>query len=402
METYIYTSENFNANMTVLFLSYNHGNNRLADSIQNTRLIYELSKGVNVDIVYRSRHKKRRIDNYIPVSSLDLSFIDRIIYKIFPFLKTIISLDVLLWSICACYSIKKGRKHYDVCMATYEPYSTRFLPLFLRRIKQNDRIISIFYDPCTENLFFNNSNVAVFLRRKMERDLIVNSDYVVVNNNRLFEKLKQRNGDKNNIVKIPLCSSSLFNKSDNCGNTSVKRIIITHAGNIHGNRSLLEINKVISDLKQKVANLSDKLRIDFYGDCPENKKKVVVESGNEDVLCFYGTISQAEINMKLEKSNILLLLDPMEGNNFSFPSKLCEYFNMKKPIIGLTSQNSVSYDLLCDSKHLVYNSLNYMDLSKDLKLIIDGFFFYDYNREYYRSFEPSIVSQMYIKLIMNQ
>ena len=63
----------------ILFVSYNHGNENVADSVQNHRLIPALKKYFDINVIQRKVNKSS-----VGIWSPNIYIIDRVIYKLFP------------------------------------------------------------------------------------------------------------------------------------------------------------------------------------------------------------------------------------------------------------------------------------------------------------------------------
>lgn len=85
----------------VLFVSYNHSKLNVADSVQNHRLITALKEYYDIELIKRAC--SRGNDG---IWTPNLYWIDRVLYKIFPFLISIFSIDAYIWSKKAFNSIK--------------------------------------------------------------------------------------------------------------------------------------------------------------------------------------------------------------------------------------------------------------------------------------------------------
>lgn len=336
----------------VLLISINHYNNKVADAVQNIRLFGEIGKSVDVDIVCRVSNKSH---GAFEVYSPNLYIVDRIIYKLFPFLISIFCLDRFVWCIATYFRINKIVSKYDAIIFTYEPF-TLFLLHILVRAKNVKRIVSIFYDPYVDNIFLSTNKIAVYLRRKIEYLIVNKSSVTVLNNNKTYRRFITRYPSAN-LELVPLCG--LAGKVNSQDNKTEKRTII-HAGNIYGKRSIDQLNEAVTQAKTMIDDLHEKLEILLYGTVCVGYDRVLSMSNN-DIIKFCGCLSQDDLREKMKTADALLLIDPLDENNYCFPSKLCEYFQYDKIIIGIAGLNTPSYDALKESGHIVSDS---NDISK--------------------------------------
>lgn len=342
----------------ILLLSVNHNDLRIADSIQNHRLESALAQFMNVKVLKRT---KKSEGNKFNIYSPNIYILDRILYKFFPFLISIWCLDKFLWSIVAFLKIRSSLGDYDIVLITYEPYTTRIFQRLVR-LYSKCKIGLIIYDPYVDNIFLSQSKMGIWLRKKIEKRIVKSADFVVVNNDRTLSVFKQRY-PKSFIDLIPLCGIE-HQIQINEEKRNLKKILV-HAGNIYGKRRIDDLNNVITFLKNKDANISNKIEIRLYGNVCVGMNKVKI-SGNDDVIRYYGCLGQEQLKHVINQSDALLLIDPMDKNNFCFPSKLCEYFQYRKPIFGFAGKETPSYMALLESGNCVVDENNTEEMANYL------------------------------------
>ena len=155
----------------------------------------------------------------------------------------------------------------------------------------------------------------------------------------------------------------------------------------------------ISYLKRKITNLSDVLEILIVGRCSESELKKISQYGHQDVIKLHGYCSQSELLRFLQQSDALLLLDPMIKGNYSFPSKLCEYTQMNKPILAFAEESSPSYNYLKTCGHYAFTESESDKMGECILSLMSGIDklcnerddnLYDYS--------PESISQKYLTL----
>ena len=348
----------------ILFVSYNHAKPNVADSVQNHRLIGALKDYYDIDILQRAQ--KRGDEG---VWSPDLYLIDRIIYKLLPFLISVFSIDTYVWCKIARKTIKKSIGKYLCVIMVYEPYTTRFLQYKLYE-KCSLKVLSVLYDPYYDNIFFSGLFVGKKIRAKVEKRIVETSDAVVVNN------------ENKKIFKADFCGfdESCIPESLHNHQSSLKTIV--HCGNVFGERRIDEINEVVSKLKQRIENLLLKLQILFVGTYCVNYEKVV-GSNNQDVIKHIGAKYEDELSTILSKADGLLLIDPLNDNNCCLPSKLSEYYQYGKPIFAISAKGTPSYESLKESGQMVCDGEN-------LELMVDDLDGFVNSNDYTVSLDPAI------------
>ena len=358
----------------ILLVSYNHQNIKLADAIQNSRLVGLLSEEHIVTVVTRGDVNK--IDDIVSIKSPNLKFVDRIIYKIFPFLFPVFSFDKFIWSIVASIKIGRLSKEFDNLLLTYEPYAVFIFQKLMRAKFKN--CISVLYDPLSVNLYFPSTKIARFLQERLERKIINNSDKIILNNALTYKYYSSKYKVSDKFKCISMCSPALPISNDNGKNLTSKRKMV-FAGNIHGHRNLKYLNDVITIIKQEYPLLKESLSIEFYGTYRDSD--VNISKSNLDIIDFKGFCNQEELSKNLKKADAFLMIEAMEGCNYSLPSKVLDYLVYKKPIFAFTSRESAIYELLqplghvvCDNKSLdamVNSFCDYFIKSKPLYITYD-------------------------------
>ena len=100
-------------------------------------------------------------------------------------------------------------------------------------------------------------------------------------------------------------------------------------------------------------------------------------------------------------SDALLLINPIGMSNYSYPSKLCEYFQLNKIILCIGSLDSAANEDLYAAGHFVCDGKNineFVDKILELlnnKLAVVGCI----NKNYYKKFLPSEVAKEYLSLL---
>lgn len=382
----------------LLFVSYNHSDPKVADSVQNHRLIPALSDYYDVDIVQRCI--KRNEDG---IWSPNLYIIDRIIYKIFPFLISVFSLDRWFWCKIAFRHIKNALSKYSAVIIVYEPYTIRFLHYSLKQTNKNIKLISVLYDPYVDNLFFSQSRPGLRLRGSIEKKIVTTSDLVVVNSKMLLETIQTRY-DNCRISYVPFCASPVSYEKDSPKNRFTDgKLHIVHAGNIHGKRHLKELNEIVTLVKSlyKEGNLADILQINMFGFCPEEEVRLIEQSKNDDVVKFNGYVKPNELHTYEVNSDALLLINPTEGDNYSYPSKLCEYFQLNKIILSIGSANSACNNDLQEAGHIVSKGSAFKEITDAILSLISEKEKLDkqIDKYFYKRFLPDHVARNYYNLI---
>ena len=375
----------------ILFISYGHEKMNLASTIQNHRLSKALAEWNEVTILSRSFKKEHKP---FSIWSPDVFIFDRILYKALPFLSSVFSFDRLLWSKKAFRLIENQLPSFDCVIIPYEPYTVRSLQKKIRRCCSSLKIVSLLYDPYYDNIFFSSSRVGKKFRWNIERGIVYNSDYVVVNSPRMYKVFLQRY-PMSNVKWLPFCGKE---KVDNSLKQRNEPFIMVHAGNLFGKRTIDCLNHTVTFMKRDCQLLAEKLRIYLYGSICQGYEKVV-DDGNDDVIIKKSAVSQTEIESVLADADALLIIDPMDESNFSYPSKLCEYFQYKKIIIGFSGKGTPSYEALKETNNIVHSTGEEEMMAKDLLSILEKGAVNEMPDGYDKQFYPVNVAKKLINII---
>lgn len=374
--------------MEILFISYNHNDKKLADAIQNQRLTAVLSKFYSIEVISR-REEKGLLQALLRISS----FGDKCIFKFAPYFRQLFSLELSLFSFFEYFRIKKSKKQCDLIITTHEPYTSRFLGFALKKL-YNCKLVSVLYDPCYENVFFSQSEIAFKSRLKVETSICSYSDVIVLNSQLVYQSFVKRH-PYSSIRIIPFISDICLIHNGSVSRSGKLKIV--HGGNIHGRRNLKGLIQVVRILKNRNPNIVNDLSIELYGQCWPNDLNRLKDSGCNDVIIYKGFCNQEELKCHLINSDVLLLIDPVDCQNYSFPSKLCEYFIYQKPIIGYTSKESVSYNILKDAGQFAFSETETNDMADCILYLL-------INRDkiqsigvnsYYKNFLPITIANQY-------
>lgn len=353
----------------VLIISPTYGNIKLADATQNKRLFSSLSNLYDLTII--TKHKVFEDDKLIIcLDAINLNFFDRILWKIFPSLIQVFSFTEAIW-LLKCYKYLIKNHDYNYLLCTYQPNYAFILVPKIR--KYFSKIISLFYDPCAPNLFLSQSNLALKLRSNIEKRIASFSDIMALNNEMYFKYCYEKYSHMTSVVSLPMCIPD--NKDENKYNNNESsihkdgKVHIVFAGNIYGKRKLDPLIETISNLNEGL-NLKNLLSIDFYGSCVKEEKNKVIKSKAFNIINFYSYLSYEELIIKYQAANAFLLIEPIEGNNYSFPSKVLEYISYDKPIFIYASKNNAVRQLSCEEYIYIADNNSLITIESGIRKLI--------------------------------
>lgn len=381
----------------ILFVSYNHSLNSVADSVQNHRLIPSLSEYYDVTVIQR-RFKGTRQGIWSP----NIYIVDRILYKLLPSFFSVFSFDRWLWCMLAYKKIKKTINVYQYVIMVYEPYTTRFLHYRIKHDYPKQRVASLLYDPYTDNIFLGRSRVWVKQRKRIEKNIISLSDIIIAYNTKHLSLLKGRYPYAK-IKGCEFCGHSPFSDEFFLNKARRGRLTLVHVGNIYGERKIDGLNRVVTILKTIQKELSARLQIIVYGTYCVGYNKVVID-GNGDVIKHASPRYGDDLYNCIKEADALLLIDPVDEGNTCFPSKLCEYYQYKKPIFAIAAKGTPSYVSLKEAGHVVYDNSELGLLANTIWDFIEnpGFFDTSFDQSYDKQFYPNVVAKKLSNYLMSE
>ena len=108
-----------------------------------------------------------------------------------------------------------------------------------------------------------------------------------------------------------------------------------------------------------------------------------------------------EFKSIMREADGLILIDPMDELNTCFPSKLCEYYQYRKPIWGFAGKGTPSYLSLTNTGNIVGDTSELEKMVNSLELFLDASdnSYLSFDRECGNSFNPKSVSLKYRQII---
>lgn len=351
--------------------------------------------------VYDSSFKSR--ENEFGIKSPDLSFLDRVLYKLFPFLIEVFSFDKLIWSIYCVNRIKKEKLIFDYIHISSLPFILQWLGVYLKR-KYKKKMVTQLLDPYYDNYLFLHSNnfISKKLRFLAEKEVFKISDCIVVNSNLLCDRIRARYlfcNDK--VVSIPLCTDQAI-VVDQYSKKTFHKVTLVYAGKLYLSRNLDEVVLMLDSLKKKVDDLENRFQILIVGNVPISEKENIRKNDCDKIIFFLDTMQKKNLFELLNQADGLLSIDSLLEDNIFFPSKLCEYFSLQKPIFAITPLISVTRSFLKDANHFSFSKNESILFSDVIVNLINDRCCYSeiINKKYYRRFLPKSVGNSFCDTVV--
>lgn len=236
---------------------------------------------------------------------------------------------------------------------------------------------------------------------EMERDIAINADLIIHDNESIADLWKARYGDlvKDKIYVLPL----VFSIPDETYNIPINKdkLIISHIGNFNNSRRITEFADALNYLFENNPSTKSKIKVYLVGDIPNRQIEYIRKLGLSSIVHFEGSVSEEECTKYYLMSDIFVAIDSIDELPLYFPSKLMKYFYYQKPIIGITPSGSVMEIELKRSRNFTYHHNEIELIARQLSRLI-----YNYQEEsdkidkgYWKKFSPDSVAVEYTQMI---
>ncbi|MHC4944590.1 MAG: glycosyltransferase [Planctomycetota bacterium] len=242
----------------------------------------------------------------------------------------------------------------DVVFSSAPPYSGHLAALCLKHLFRVPWIAD-FRDPWTDNPFRNDNPYRSLhaLNRSLEAMVVREADGVVTNTPALEEAFRLRYPHFDHFVTITNgfdpALLDRFETDASCAREAVRPIRMVHTGEVYGLRSPHALIDALGALAREDPELSGAFEISFYGKV-EEKELLLEKARGLGVDGSFRFEDQVEHEKALEicaGSDLLLLLG-VKGDRpeVQVPSKLYEYFALRKPILSLSKRGGAIEGIL--------------------------------------------------------
>lgn len=299
----------------------------------------------------------------------------------------------------------------DVCNAAKEcdyihsiscPESSHLIALALKK-KYRKKWVAQFNDPWVGN------EAKTFKIKKLERydfslEKVVaeNADLIIHTNKIMMEDWVARYGSQilERMVEIPLSfNMSLPSISEQSIDIEPK-LHLYHIGHLYGARSARTLFEALYLLFSKKPYMRELIELNFIGGLSDTDVQKCNELGLNDCVHFLGTMRPEELDPFYRKADMFVVIDMNVERSPSFPSKLMLYHYYKKPILSITTKNSIIEEDMLRSGHscFYYDQINELADFID-NAVSDRSLLYKFDHEYWKRYSVDGVATTYFNLI---
>ena len=294
---------------------------------------------------------------------------------------------------------------FDFVQTNSFPCSTHLVGLKCKK-KFNIPWVAQFYDPWVNNpqrkFKFKKFKE---LDSKLERLVALNADVIIHTNQQIIDNWIARYGDivRGKIFLLPLINNyEILNYTESSAQNNIEnKIIISHIGGLDDKRNIFGFIKAVELAVSKEREILNRLEIRFVGPIGPNNLQMIKESKNESIFNLVGYVQPANVAIYYQTSDAFIVIDSIVEENLCFPSKLLDYFLWKKPIIGISSKISCTYDYLKDSGHNVFEHNDARGMSDYMIQLLIKNKTASFDENFYKKFDGDCLINQYYNIVNN-
>lgn len=316
----------------------------------------------------------------------------------FPYIGNVPDKDLFSWgnnAIKEALRLAKTEK-FDIIHSISMPCSSHIVAYEIKR-KLQIPWIAQFYDPWSGNPFRIIKGLKMkLLDQQAERLVAENADLIIHPCDAMIKYWNVLYGD---IIKDKLTILPFITEIPERGHYTKdsEQIIISHIGNFGNNRKAEIFIQALAQLDKSVRK---RIKVNFVGSVTKEDIKLINQYQLEDTINLIGKIPEQECYYYYEISDIFLIVDIDCSPNLFYPSKILKYFCYQKPILGITTEQSVVRDELNKTGNYPFYYDDVEGISKFLtKAVTDYSSICTNDRTYGERFLKDNVINQYCKLI---
>lgn len=126
-----------------------------------------------------------------------------------------------------------------------------------------------------------------------------------------------------------------------------------HFGSLGGSRNLKIFLEALGNVFNNNPELASKISLDLYGSCDNLSRQLIDQFKWKNVINEYGRVPHDESITAMLNSSVLLLIQNTEiFSSETIPSKVYEYFQTGRPILGLIYKNEELTNMFKELGHV--------------------------------------------------
>ena len=293
--------------------------------------------------------------------------------------------------------LAKERK-IDCIHTINNPVSAHVIGAELKK-KTGLPLIVQLYDPWHNNPF-RQYKYSYFDKRdlRMEREVADAADLIIFPNVELLDSWAEYGEDlRKKMCVIPFCTEV---PEPTASKHVDGKLVISHIGSLSKERQSSHFINALAALNRQHPDIAAKIKVNYVGGITSEEVRLIESSGISPLVNLVGRVTEQECFKYYEESDMFLIVDINCEPNLFYPSKLLKYFCYKKPIIGLTKNDSVVYHELSKTGNYPFRYEDEKSLTEFLLKAASDYESVNTNdKTYGERFSVDAVCKEYIKYI---
>lgn len=322
----------------------------------------------------------------------------RLIFKFVPWARKIPD-DHVFWINEVCKRAKGLEMEIapDVIVAFGRPHSDLIIGMKLKEIFRVPLVIHL-SDPWVDNPYAQLGGCVKKINSHLEAKVMAAADLVLFTNKDqlqlVMQKYPQEVQQKARVLNH--CFESTLYKQIR---KSRDKFVIRHVGNLYGQRSPKPFLQAISLLLTEKPELEEKIQIDFFGQISAAHKQKIFDFDLDHIVTIHSPVSYLESLQVMHSSDLLLLIDAESEHNTFFPSKLADYIGAQKNILGITSKQGPSAEIITAYGGKVFVHDEVKEIQAWLTEILSGSFSFNMNQVEYEKYSAKNVAAEFEEMV---
>lgn len=242
-----------------------------------------------------------------------------------------------------------NNNHIDAVITTGPPHSLHLIGLGLKR-KLSIKWIADFRDPWTDiyyNSSFKMSKTTMSKHRKLETEVLNESDHVITTNGHLNSLFTDRTSTKVSLITNGYDDEATELKSfkRNAGFT------LDYIGYLPQESNPIALWEAIKQIIQEREDIAKEIRINLTGDINKIVQKSIYDYGLDAITKFSGYVSHDKaIEMQHQANILLILIAKSKESKQITPGKIFECLQAKRPILAVGPTDGGASEILEHTK----------------------------------------------------
>lgn len=240
--------------------------------------------------------------------------------------------------------VKQLREKPDVLYSRAFPLSSNLMALKLKKHYKIPWILHL-SDPWADSPLFNYNDAEKKYHEKFEKECFESADKISFTSSHTINSYKKKYPKLSD--KYIFCPN-VYDDDDVVFDETSKndKMQFLYTGSLNGSRSVKYIAESVEIIKQQDPEILNKIEFLFAGSL-DRENSTYFQNNND--LKHIGLVSFEDVKKLQRSADVLLAIDFLferAEDAVFFPSKILDYLITGNPILAITTQNSMTYDVV--------------------------------------------------------